>query len=124
MEYKKINFVERIAPTAWLFQDNNTVIPFVCGNITYTERVNGSGILKFDTRCSVNMSNMVMHNLANERSDLFIRNEHWETIRVESAGPVYENSLTQLKSAVDDLKQEHTMHRYLHAHHTLIIYTF
>lgn len=81
-------------------------------------------MMKYDPQCNVKINNIVLHTVEYEKSDIYDQSEQWETISVEAEGPAKTASLTLLKSAINKLRNEHRMHRYLHLHHTLIIYLF
>lgn len=122
-EFNENEFMVNIKPSTWLFYGNDTLVSIVCGSATCTERFQGTGILKLDPECNVNINNSIYRNLHSVGSDVYIDDERYETISFEEAATAH-NTLYHLKSAVDDLKYTQQLHHWYHAHHALILYIF
>lgn len=121
-EYNSDEFLRKIQTATWLYSLSNANISILCSNSTYNETLNGAGILKVDANCTLSINKILLHELENESSDMFINTSEWHTIHIEAAGQ--HNTLKRMHAEISDLKRTQSTHHWLHAHHALLLYAF
>lgn len=65
----------------------------------------------------------MISNLDYKTGDIELPVEQWKAITLRAADTT-RISLSQLNSAMNELKEETTIHRFFHIHHTTILYVF
>lgn len=123
VEYGAGEFLEKIQPHTWLFGTSNSTALIKCENGTHTVKLNGTGILKLEQKCSAKIKNVNIRGLDNAVNNIVLSTENWRSISLGVAGTVQAPS-NKLEKELEELKDETKLHRFFHMHHTTILYVF
>lgn len=123
MKYTSDLFLEKVKPFTWLYGVKQSVVYIECESESYMIPINGSGLLTINSRCTAKINNAIIRGLEYETNDINLSTEQWHTISLEVASSP-NDSLEELETAMNELKEETEIHCFFHIHHTTILYIF
>lgn len=85
--------------------------------------VHGSGLLHLGAQCKAKIDNIVIQGLELQTNNADLSAEQWKAISLELPN-VSTTPIKRLEAAMQELKEETTIHRFFHVHHTTILYIF
>lgn len=122
-EFSDNNFLRKLKPFTWLYFFKQSAINIECINISHMMNVHGSGLLHLGAQCKAKIDNIVIQGLELQTNNADLSAEQWKAISLELPN-VSTTPIKRLEAAMQELKEETTIHRFFHVHHTTILYIF